>query len=239
MAIPKVQTLKVYDGPSLIKQAVRIIVLLTGFAVRSKNTKTGGMIQSYILRYDIAPHLAVKSGADEAVCGNCKLRPAIFVKDEVSPRKCYVNTWQGARSTWVANRDRAVEYDLALEHLEGRKLRKGTYGDPGAVPAHIWEGLESAATGDTGYTHRWKDVGANLQAVCMASVHGADETRLAWKRGFRTFRVLQPGESMLKGEISCPASKEAGALTTCEQCGLCNGAQGSDDRRKSIVILAH
>lgn len=44
----------VYDGPSSIDGSP-IAVILTGFASKSTNTKTGGMIQSYIIRTDIAP----------------------------------------------------------------------------------------------------------------------------------------------------------------------------------------
>ena len=38
------------------------------------------------------------------------------------------------------------------------------------------------------------------------------------------------------GEISCPASDEAGKRTTCERCGLCAGASRA---AKDITIIAH
>jgi hypothetical protein len=50
-----------YQGPSAI-DGKPIVVIATGFASKSNNGKTGDMIQTWIIRQDIAPHLAVKSG---------------------------------------------------------------------------------------------------------------------------------------------------------------------------------
>ena len=59
-----------YDGPSRLDRAP-IIVLATGIDTPSKNQKTGPMVQTYILRKDISPSEAVRSGADYSICGNC------------------------------------------------------------------------------------------------------------------------------------------------------------------------
>lgn len=227
-------SVKVYDGPSLIDGA-RIVGVLTGLRRPSNNTKTGDMVQSWILRYDVAPHDAVKDGSDASVCGSCPLRRHTAAKGAA---KCYVRPHEAPLSVWRAHRDAPV-VDLATARalLEGRKLRRGSYGDPGAVPAGVWAALEG--TGATGYTHRWRDVGAGLSGQVMASVHGATEATEAWAAGWRTFRVLEPGEAPLQGEVTCPASREAGARTTCERCGLCDGKRGPTDRRKSVVIAAH
>ena len=58
----------------------------------------------------------------------------------------------------------------------------------------------------------------------MASTHTAKDVSDANALGFRSFRVKSADEPLLDGEISCPASKEAGAKTTCERCKLCAGA---------------
>ena len=50
-----------WEGASLIDGAP-IVVIATGFASRSTNRKTGGMVQTYILRRDIDPVSAVQSG---------------------------------------------------------------------------------------------------------------------------------------------------------------------------------
>ena len=63
-----------YNGPSLIDGAP-IIAIACRITEASENSKTGAMIQTFILRRDIAPHLALKTGADSSVCGDCPLRP--------------------------------------------------------------------------------------------------------------------------------------------------------------------
>jgi len=59
-----------------------IIVLLSGLKTPSKNVKTGPMLQTIIIRSDIHPTEALKTGQDEAVCGSCVHRlktPARFI----------------------------------------------------------------------------------------------------------------------------------------------------------------
>jgi hypothetical protein len=65
-----------------------------------------------------------------------------------------------------------------------------------------------------------------------------DEARAAWAKGHRTFRVIT-GLADLDhaNEILCPASKEAGARTTCAACRLCGGT--STKSPKSIAIPMH
>jgi len=69
----------------------------------------------------------------------------------------------------------------------------------------------------------------------MASVDTLEE-RAEAEQLFRTFRVRRKGEPLDEGEISCPASKEAGKLTTCAACMLCGG---TSKVAKSISIEAH
>jgi hypothetical protein len=231
----KTTTIKLYDGPSQLDGAP-IIVLLTGLGRSSKNTKTGGMLQTWILRKDIAPHKALKTGQDASVCGKCPLRPSLFVKGDVSDRQCYVKVFQAPLSTWKANKDLPVTApDVARGIIGGRNLRRGSYGDPAAVPARVWRALEGA--NGTGYTHQWRD--RDLSSHVMASVHSLGERDQAMARGYRTFRIITDVAEVTKGEILCPASKEAGAKTQCAKCNLCNGSKGSTDNRKTIAIVAH
>ena len=227
-------TIKLWEGPSLL-DGVTIMVLLTGLAKASSNTKTGDMLQTWILRSDVAPHDAVKSGQDSSVCGTCPLRPALFNRGAVSDRACYVKTFQAPLSTWKANRLAPVTSPETARALVGdRVVRRGSYGDPGAVPAHVWENL-SASPG-TGYTHQWRT--ADLSDRVMASVHTPDERDEAHGLGYRTFRVVASVDDVDSGEVLCPASKEAGARTQCADCNLCNGSRPGD-KRKSIAIVAH
>jgi hypothetical protein len=69
----------------------------------------------------------------------------------------------------------------------------------------------------------------------MASADSVSDRRDAKLAGWRTFRV-SIGIDRQDGEISCPASKEAGARTTCIDCRLCKGTQIS---AKDIVIADH
>jgi hypothetical protein len=66
----------IYEGPSVIDGAP-IVAIATGFKSPSSNDKTGTMIQVWILRADIAPHEAQKTGADESICGDCPMRPLL------------------------------------------------------------------------------------------------------------------------------------------------------------------
>ena len=230
----RANTIKLWQGLSELDGAP-VMVLLTGLAKSSKNTKTGDMLQTWILRADVAPHEAVKTGQDASVCGACPLRPSLFKRGDVSDRACYVKTFQAPRSTWSANRRAPVTSPEAARALVGdRVVRRGSYGDPAAVPSHVWENL--GASPGTGYTHQWRT--ADLSSRVMASVHTPDERDEAHALGYRTFRVVASVDDVESGEILCPASKEAGARTTCAKCNLCNGSRPGDNR-KSIAIVAH
>ena len=229
-------TIKVYDGPSLL-DGERIVVLASGFRRESQNTKTGDMIQTWILRYDIAPHEAQKTGADGSVCGACPLRPLLY-KAAGQDKRCYVKTYQAPLTVWKAHKDLEVCPPERVKKLvEGKKVRRGSYGDPAAVPLWVWEMLDAGAGGDTGYTHQWRSA-VKLSTFTMASVHTASEARLAQAFGFRTFRVLGQDEKPTPDEVLCPASKEAGNRTTCARCGLCSGSKPGD-YRKNVAIYAH
>jgi hypothetical protein len=74
----------------------------------------------------------------------------------------------------------------------------------------------------------------------MASVDSPTEQVRAKLAGWRTFRVSPYGNSArMLGEIVCPKSDEAGNLTTCHDCCLCDGKRGNTDARKDIVIQKH
>jgi hypothetical protein len=72
--------------------------------LKSVNRKTGNMIQTFILRQDVNPVAALKSGDDLAICGNCYHRGSGFV-DTTKPRRkrsCYVNVGQAPNKVWDA-----------------------------------------------------------------------------------------------------------------------------------------
>ena len=227
-----------WEGASLLDGAP-IVVIATGFASRSTNRKTGGMVQTYILRRDIDPVSAVQSGDDASICGDCPHRGTSDGQRN-SGRTCYVNVGQGALAVYRAYKRNA--YPLWDGYgVNGRMVRLGTYGDPAAAPAHVWEAITRDASGHTGYTHQWRDPNAaHLRSLCMASADSPADAAVAQSMGWRTFRVGMWGEVERDraglNESLCPASEQAGKKLTCDTCLACDGASG---KRGSIFIPAH
>ncbi len=223
-----------YQGPSLI-DGKPIVAIATGIRGTSANAKTGAMVQTWILRADVSPVDAVKSGDDASICGDCKHR------GNFKTRTCYVTVVQAPRSVWAAyqrGRYPAMSPDTVATLTAGRSVRLGSYGDPAAVPSTVWTALLATARNHTGYTHAWKSdrVGADYRPFLMASVDSTAEYHAAIASGWRTFRVRAEWEPLEPREVVCPASAEANYRTTCERCGLCAGA---DKVAKSVAIIAH
>lgn len=225
-----------FEGPSALDGSP-IVVIATGLKNKSSNRKTGAMVQTYILRADMLPTEAVKTGADESICGDCPHRGDGTGKQ----RTCYVNVGQGAQVVYKAYKcgvyPNIGKSDWA--EFEGKTIRFGTYGDPMAAPIHIWQALKTLASKTTGYTHQWRQSGSMPWAkLLMASADTPVDAREAHNKGFRTFRVAsRMGYEKQLGEVLCPASEEAGKKLTCETCGACNGT--GTGRKGSIFIPLH
>jgi hypothetical protein len=231
-----------WRGPSELT-GEPIILVATGFN-GARNSKTGaGLVQTYIIRDDMAPAKASQTGADAAICGGCGHRGTY--KDGLrveGSRSCYVHLGQGPTIVYksVAKGIYPVIPEAELPGLfEGLMVRIGAYGDGAAVPARIWHLILSRAIGRTGYTHQWRDPRFQyLQAYTMASVDSEEEAREASAMGWRTFRVAPAvGWAKLEGEGLCPASFEAGKRVQCDGCKLCSGTAGHG--KASIMIPDH
>ena len=208
-----------------------IVCIATGFGKPSDNTKTGAMVQTWILVKECKPTEALKRGLDLLICGNCIHRG----NGSGKKRTCYVNLGQGPRAVWDAwKRGRYARLnDKNINMFTGRKLRVGSYGDPYYVPSSIWVKLLRYAENDhTGYTHQWREA-PHLKNICMASVDTFEDAMEAWAKGWRTFRM---GFDKQDNEVTCPASEEGGRKTTCEKCALCAGASKI---AKSVIIQPH
>lgn len=225
-----------WQGKSLL-DGQRIMVVATSVYSKSKNGKTGDMIQTYILRRDVHPMTARRMGDDYSICGNCKLR-------ETST--CYVNLCHGPINVFYAFLDgRYKEYtEEDNKYFEGRSIRLGSYGDPAAVKYEVWENICNIVESHTAYTHQWnnKNIDVRLKNLCMASVDSIigynKEYDKAQSLGWRTFRVRESIDNGLSSvEIICPASKEAGVLTNCQKCNLCCGNKKAG--YKNPVIIHH
>ena len=237
-------SLIVYEGPSVIDGAP-IVVILTGLDQSSANGKTGDLVQSFIIRADVEPHQALKSGDDASVCGLCPHRPLIvkmLAKVGITSSPCYVKVHESVLSVFRAYRRgsyaRASSIAQVAAVLQGRKLRLGTYGDPAAAPVGLWALLVSLASGHVGYTHQWQSVGFDARAwspLVMASADSAAEARQATELGMRYFRV-SIGVDKAPLEVTCPASIEGGRKAQCSDCLLC---AGTSKAARSIVIADH
>lgn len=228
----------------ILHETEDIVVIATGFTRKSANPKTGDMIQVWILPRHINPVEAVKTGADAAVCLDCKLRGDGTGKG----RLCYVRVPNAPLGVWKAYQrgnypkldlGTMADYDVLGGLCLGRKVRFGAYGEPVLIPVGILATMAHASDGWTGYTHQWNNpVYSHYRRYVMASVDTAQEFIAAKMAGWRTFRVRGEDMPLLAGEIMCPASEEAGKRTTCADCRLCSGALANDPR-KDIAIVVH
>lgn len=227
-----------YEGPSML-DGKPIVVIATGLEQRkaSRNGKTGAMIQTFIMRSDIAPHKAVKTGDDMSICGDCKRRPLAAKALGVKP--CYVKVFQSPRSVYDAYTRGIYSREWSEDTFADLGVRLGSYGDPAAAPFGIWERVTSQVSHHTGYTHQWQRF-PELAAFVMASVDTIEEQLLAKFLGFRTFRAApqdRDPRDKLPSEANCGASREMGHRTSCDKCKACSGLAGK--ARADIVINEH
>jgi len=226
----------VYEGPSRI-DGKPIVVFVTGLRA-SNNSKTGNMVQSHIVRSDMSPMEALKTGGDASICGACPLRPQGYDGVKYWERGCYVNAGQAPLAlyrAYVAGNIPKVTPSELSALTTGRMTRLGSYGDPAAVPMWVWEAFTRYAKGHTGYTHQWRS--PKLRDVlkwCQVSADSPEDARAARRAGVGSFRVTRPNEEVMPFETVCPASEEAGRVATCQDCGMCSGLDGA-----SVVIAPH
>lgn len=225
-----------YEGPSKIDGAP-IVVVATGLAKASRNAKTGAMVQTYIIRSDVHPIDASRSGQDASICGACPHRGDGTGKG----RSCYVTLAHGPSTVFKAYQrgvyPKASAFEAAALFTD-KMVRLGTYGDPAAAPLAMWKVALASAKGWTGYTHQWRSADPRWAELVMASADSVADMDAAHALGFRTFRVTATPFQNLKGrEAVCPASEEKGKVAACITCRACMGTSGK--ARVSIQIAAH
>jgi hypothetical protein len=218
----------------------RPIVVIVNKLNGSDNEKTGAdLVQTFIIRADIAPTDALKTGDDASICGQCGHRP--LLAKETGEIPCYVNVGRSVRSVFDAyKRGRYVKVTPAQlrKILARRKVRLGTYGDPYAAPVAMWQEILADTADHVGYSHQWQAVGFDHAAwapLVMASADTADEAAQANLFGMRVFRV-SVGVDRQAGETTCPASAEGGKKATCDKCMLC---AGTSKAARDVVIADH
>jgi hypothetical protein len=212
--------------------------VIVNFQFKTGNAKTGALIQNYIIPASwLESEAKISTLSDKAVCFDCPHSQEINAS-------CYVRKGQSAMG--LASKVRSLrklglenipelspesEADL-LEAIAGKGIRFGSYGEPILLGEALINKISKKAKFWTGYTHQWhKNNWA--KNYFMASVESETISKAAQKSGFRTFFV---GETQSKEYVTCPASKEAGQKTTCDNCRLC---MGTNSKAKSVTILPH
>lgn len=223
----------IWEGPSPVDGRT-IVLIATGITDPSDNVKTGDMIQTWILVVDEAPHILVKEGRDDAVCGTCPFRAG---------DGCYVTVFQAPLSVWKAYQRgsyRKMTPSQAGILFAGRQVRLGAYGDPGLVPLSVLRAIVKHAEGWTGYTHQWSSIDRRYASLLMASVESAETQAKAKARGYRTFYVVRPDDDVPEGRFMlCSAERERNPLS-CAECGACAGTRnGAVSGAVDVYILAH
>ena len=225
------ETLVLYKGISQLDNETPIMVVMSGFTKDSNNTKTGPLVQLYILPVHETPKDIYFSGS-KAVCGDCKYN---------GNNGCYVR-WSNLGSIWKSAKNQAaIPMTLSKEFLRGLRVRVGAAGDPAAVPSSVWSELLSTCENFTGYTHQWnKPEFKDLQGLFLASVDNATENLKAHVVGWSTFFVTDSEEQAKKEGTRCLASAgktdSHGLPTTCASCMLCNG---KSRKQKTITEVLH
>lgn len=213
-----------YQGQSMLDNAP-IVVIAT---MSTTNVKTGDMVQTWILRADINPVEASKTGDDSSICGNC-------VHRHYNRGACYVNIGQAPNSVYKGYQ-RGIypvfSFDDHAHYFLHRKIRLGAYGDPAAVPFGVMQSIAALGIGHTGYTHQadHERFDGRYLGLCQVS---ADTPRQAAKfqaLGAKTFRVALAGDALAIGELECLADSKG---LQCIDCMLCDGST------KNIAITVH
>ena len=207
-----------YEGESVLDGQPIIGVVTHG----SHNKKTGKLAQTWIMRSDIKPSDALRSGDDVSVCGDCIHRIT---------GSCYVAVFRAPATIYAAYHRGSYP---RLDHMISRPVRIGSYGDPAAIPEDVWTNIIADGTMHTGYTHQWRqDRFAYLNEYCMASCETPEDVKLANSLGFRSFRTIVEDEPSLNGEITCMYETNQ---VQCATCGLCSGRAAKTKLNISIQV---
>lgn len=235
----------IYEGQSPIDNNP-IVVILTGLN-GSNNSKTGNMPQVWILRSDIHPTDALRTGADYSICGNCPHRPKVLGDNALKSysRSCYVKTMapNAVYKAYKNNKYEKVDLNVLAKMLKNQKVRLGAYGEPSLIPIEILDKILVNCQ-STGYTHQWKNCNERYSKYLMASCDNPIDVIQATAKGYRTFYVqnIKDFDSILRNVDGiklaiCPASKEMGKKVQCVNCMICSGTRS--DFKSNVTIMMH
>jgi hypothetical protein len=174
------------------------------------------MIQTWIIRDDVHPVVASRTGADSAICGDCPHRGQYdAIGNRVAgTRTCYVMLTPVASvyRTLRNNRydDLSASLDVAADRIAGSMLRLGSYGDPAAIPHDVWTALLAGVAGHTGYTHQWRAF-PEYADILMASCDSVAERVQArvWVSGHSASHPRQGGPKSIAKRCALPRNRRA------------------------------
>ena len=196
----------------------------------SNNPKIGTAKQISFIPRNMFTDSGFNKASDAAVCpSSCVFRDS---------GACYVILGLAVNAIVKSIKSGKYAKGLNFKLLRDSFLRVGAYGDCTAVEFEVIESIvKKAGKGFANYTHAWRECDSRFNNIAMASVESIDDAKAAQSLGYRTFRVMLPGDNQLMdGEILCP--NEYKKSITCARCNLCDGIY-SGKRKPNVAIHAH
>jgi hypothetical protein len=229
----------IYQGASAF-DGKPIAAIATGIKRKSKNSKTGAMVQLWIISQDLSPYDTSQVSGDASNCGDCKHRHSLG-------GGCYVDLLKAPNSVYNCYKRGGYETINAatLAHLSSLKVRLGAYGDMFAIPYKPLANFLTHVKKRTGYTHAWQNLDKRSLKLArkyfVASVDNFEELNKAQALELSTFRVKNPNPNSME---SLTTVSEIECLNTtheieCADCLLCNGRDTDKVRPRNIFIDAH
>lgn len=213
--------------------------LVHAFIDSRGNTKTGPCIAHYAIPYpalkaaseqQYKKHIDIDNFKD--TCGHCALRTGhkgtkCYVLHGYYPRLALASVINGVA---LAKYDFLGEVDGAFEHplFTDKFVRFGAFGEGVDLGSEIFVGIALQASTYTSYTRKWMMPAFEWASdFAQASVFNLKEEVLANEKNFKTYRLIQKADDLKTvqpSSILCPASKEAGRISNCANCKLCDGS---------------
>lgn len=222
----------VYQGPGFLLDSTDrpvhgdIKVIVTGTERGSGNTKTGHMLQTWIMPASGFPH--VGSLPARIVCGDCAIEKA-----------CYVN--RSVLSSVGRTKYPPLQPDL-LHKVSGTEtpIRLGAFGNPSAMPIEVARRLIRNRAW-TSYEAMWRSCDPAWQHISMASTQTIEDTEDALSRGWRCFLTVP--ENQVEAVLAHFANRGVQCLAQtkgiqCRNCRLCDGTMARS-RPAVIVNVVH
>jgi len=161
-----------------------------GVSAALGQSKTGPQV--YVIREDVNPAEAVKTGQSSSVCNLCPLQPALVKAAKEAAKRagmpvpelpvCYVTSHYGPRMVWATWRNGGYPKATVGQFkrlFRGRKVRLGAYGNFSNVALAIVRAIAKASAGWTLYEHNWRlERVQPMRALAIASV--STFMRMAW-----------------------------------------------------------